>query len=63
MMRYVIRHLPFIFIVALQMALAYFFWLAYGTMAFVLGPLRTWSVILGVILWIQAVSLPEKCLM
>lgn len=62
MLGYLFRHLPFILIVATQMAYAYFFWLAYGTLAFVLGPLRTWSIILGIILWTQAISLPEKCL-
>ncbi|XP_059485481.1 transmembrane protein 62-like [Neocloeon triangulifer] len=62
MLGYLYRHLPFIFIVAVQMAYAYFFWLAYGTLAFVLGPLRTWSVILGIFLWFQAISLQEKCL-
>ncbi|KAJ4435764.1 hypothetical protein ANN_18383, partial [Periplaneta americana] len=56
------QHLPFVVILTLQMAFAYFFWLAYGTMAFLLGPLRTWSVLLGMALWYQATNLPEKTL-
>ncbi|CAB3359311.1 Hypothetical predicted protein [Cloeon dipterum] len=60
MLGYLYRHSPFILIVAIQMAYAYFFWLAYGTLAFVLGPLRTWSIALGIFLWFQAVSLQEN---
>ncbi|KAK3909132.1 Transmembrane protein 62 [Frankliniella fusca] len=45
-----------------QTMLAYMFWLAYGTMAFILGPLRTWSTILSVFLWYQATFLPDHCL-
>ncbi|KAJ9593699.1 hypothetical protein L9F63_014747 [Diploptera punctata] len=56
------QHLPFVVILTLQMAFAYFFWLAYGTMAFLLGPLRTWSVLLGIVLWHQVSNLPEKSL-
>ncbi|GLH01779.1 Uncharacterized protein GBIM_07843 [Gryllus bimaculatus] len=56
------RHLPFAVLVMLQMIFAYFFWLAYGTMAFILGPLRTWSVLLALLLWQQANSLPRKFL-
>lgn len=52
----------FAVIVALQIVFAYFFWLAYGTMAFFLGPLRTWSTILNIFLWYQAATLPDHCL-
>ncbi|KAE8751912.1 hypothetical protein FOCC_FOCC001389 [Frankliniella occidentalis] len=45
-----------------QTMLAYMFWLAYGTMAFILGPLRTWSTIMSVFLWYQVVTLPDHCL-
>ncbi|RZC39664.1 transmembrane protein 62 [Asbolus verrucosus] len=41
--------------------MAYLFWMAYGTLAFILGPLRTWSVILAAILWYNAIYLPERC--
>ncbi|XP_047002995.1 transmembrane protein 62-like [Schistocerca americana] len=57
-----LHHFPFAVIATLQMMFAYFFWLAYGTMAFLLGPLRTWSVILALILWCLAVKLPDNCL-
>lgn len=40
----------------------YFFWLAYGTMAIVIGPMRTWSVILAIVLWYQANRMPQACL-
>lgn len=49
-------------LITLQAAFAYFFWLAYGTMAFLLGPLRTWSTVLSAFLWYQAVTLPDHCL-
>ncbi|XP_026463910.1 transmembrane protein 62-like isoform X2 [Ctenocephalides felis] len=61
LIRLVINHIPFILIVSIQMLLAYFFWLAYGTLAFIIGPLRTWSIFLNVLLWWQAITLPEKC--
>ncbi|XP_071056743.1 transmembrane protein 62-like isoform X2 [Onthophagus taurus] len=54
-------HLPFLILISIQIFMAYFFWLAYGTMAFILGPLRTWSIILALILWHQALRYPEKC--
>ena len=41
--------------------MAYLFWLAYGTLAFILGPLRTWSLVLAAVLWYNAIYLPEKC--
>lgn len=55
-------HLPFVILMSLQIFMAYFFWLAYGTLAFVLGPLRTWSIILAAILWRQALSYPDRCI-
>ncbi|XP_071454329.1 transmembrane protein 62-like [Hetaerina americana] len=55
-------HIPFFVIVTVQLMFASFFWLAYGTMAFLLGPLRTWSIVLGVILWQVAIRLPERYL-
>ena len=52
----------FAVLVTLQTVFAYFFWLAYGTMAFIIGPLRTWSTILSILLWYQAAYLPDHCL-
>lgn len=56
------HHLPFGVLVAVQMVLAYFFWLAYGTMAFILGPLRTWSILLALLLWHQANMMSQRTL-
>ncbi|XP_046387556.1 transmembrane protein 62-like [Ischnura elegans] len=61
-LRYFCFHLPFFVIVTVQLIFASFFWLAYGTMAFLLGPLRTWSIVLGIILWQVAIRLPERYL-
>ncbi|KAK3863323.1 hypothetical protein Pcinc_030893 [Petrolisthes cinctipes] len=58
--RYLCRHLCPLILVTVQMITAYFFWLAYGTMALVLGPLRTWSAFLGLFLWYQATTLPRS---
>lgn len=55
-------HLPFFLVFCIQVVMAYLFWLAYGTLAFILGPLRTWSLILAAILWYNAIYLPEKCI-
>ncbi|KAG5862870.1 hypothetical protein JTB14_023940 [Gonioctena quinquepunctata] len=55
-------HLPFLIIFSMQVIMAYMFWLAYGTMAFFLGPLRTWSLVLAVVLYYQSLHLSEKCL-
>lgn len=57
-----VQHIPFLIVLSLQMLFAYFFWLAYGTMAFLIGPLRTWSIVLAIWLWLQAIRLPEKCM-
>lgn len=53
-------HTPFVLIITVEIALAYFFWQAYGTIAFLIGPLRTWSVILNMVLWYQAQKIPLK---
>lgn len=60
--RYLCRHVCPLFIVTLQMITAFFFWLAYGTMALFLGPLRTWSAVLGLILWYQAATIHKDLL-
>ncbi|EFA02740.2 Transmembrane protein 62-like Protein [Tribolium castaneum] len=54
-------HLPFLLIFGIQVQMAYLFWLAYGTLAFILGPLRTWSLFLAAVLWYNAIYLPERC--
>ncbi|CAH0750252.1 unnamed protein product [Diatraea saccharalis] len=55
-----LKNLPFIFLLSIQLLLAYFFWLEYGTMAFLLGPLRTWSVPLSILLWYKICTLPPE---
>ncbi|CAH4029319.1 unnamed protein product [Pieris brassicae] len=54
----VIRNLPFIFLLTIQLLLAYFFWLEYGTLSFITSPLRTWSVGLSTLLWYKTLTLP-----
>ncbi|XP_050301336.1 transmembrane protein 62-like [Anthonomus grandis grandis] len=54
-------HLPFCVVFTVQLIMAYLFWLAYGTMAFILGPLRTWSLVLAAFMYYAALRLPEKC--
>lgn len=56
------EHAPFIMIIAIEIVLAIFFWNAYGTLAFILGPFRTWSVIMHCVLWYMARNIPNKCL-
>ncbi|XP_077286400.1 transmembrane protein 62-like [Arctopsyche grandis] len=56
-----LKQIPFILIITVQMVLAYFFWLAYGYMALFIGPLRSWSIILNIYLWHKAMTLsPES---
>ncbi|XP_023287605.1 transmembrane protein 62 isoform X2 [Orussus abietinus] len=55
-------HVPFFALVALQISMVYFFWLAYGTIATVLCPLRTWSIFLAAWLWHQTHAMPQSCL-
>lgn len=54
-------HLPFSLVFIIQVVMAYLFWLAYGTLAFILGPLRTWSLVLAAIVYYIALNLPERC--
>lgn len=58
----IIKNLPFIFLLSIQLLLAYFFWLEYGTISFLFGPLRTWSIVLSILLWYKTLTLsPEYC--
>ncbi|XP_014232229.1 transmembrane protein 62-like [Trichogramma pretiosum] len=56
------EHVPFIFLILLQLSMIYFFWLAYGTIAAILCPLRTWSMLLAFYLWYQVYKMPRECL-
>ncbi|XP_042216646.1 transmembrane protein 62-like isoform X2 [Homarus americanus] len=60
--RYLCRHVCVLLLITMQMITAYSFWLAYGTMALLLGPLRTWSAILGIILWYQSSTMHKDLL-
>lgn len=55
------RHAPFVMIIGIEVLLAVFFWYAYGTLAFLLGPFRTWSLVMNIWLWYMAKTLPDKC--
>ncbi|XP_023936290.1 transmembrane protein 62 [Bicyclus anynana] len=55
-----VKSLPFILLLSIQILLAYFFWLEYGTVAFLFGPLRTWSVLLSMLLWYKTLTLPPE---
>ncbi|XP_041986465.1 transmembrane protein 62-like [Aricia agestis] len=56
--RRLLKNLPFILVLTIQLLLAYFFWLEYGTMSFIFGPLRTWSIALNILLWYKTLTLP-----
>lgn len=53
-------HIPFAFIITVEVILAVFYFIAYGTVSFVMGPLRTWSVILHIVLFHQAYTLNAR---
>ncbi|XP_076231397.1 transmembrane protein 62 [Calliopsis andreniformis] len=56
------EHLPITLLIIMQTCMTYFFWLAYGTLATALCPLRTWSIFLAFMLWHQVHSMPQSCL-
>uniref|UniRef100_A0A6B2E9D5 Uncharacterized protein n=1 Tax=Phlebotomus kandelakii TaxID=1109342 RepID=A0A6B2E9D5_9DIPT len=61
-LRKFLQHLPFLTIITVEFFLVYFHWASYGFLALILGPLRTWSLILNFSLWYQAQYMPDKCL-
>lgn len=56
-----LSNLPFVFLLSFQMLMAYFFWLEYGSLALLFGPLRSWSIVLSLILWYKTLTLPPDC--
>ncbi|XP_058792329.1 transmembrane protein 62-like [Phymastichus coffea] len=56
------EQLPFLLLVSLQSTMIFLFWLAYGTVATILCPLRTWSLFMAIFLWYQVYNMPPKCL-
>lgn len=55
-----LKYGPFILFMIVQLALLIPFWIGNGTMAFLLSPMRLWSVILAVFLWNRARSLSSE---
>ncbi|KAJ0175725.1 hypothetical protein K1T71_008884 [Dendrolimus kikuchii] len=56
----ILKNLPFIILLSIQLLLAYFFLLEYGTLSFLLGPLRTWSIAISILLWYKTLTLPPE---
>ncbi|XP_003703373.1 transmembrane protein 62 isoform X2 [Megachile rotundata] len=56
------EYLPITLLIVMQTSMAYFFWLAYGTLATIVCPLRTWSIFLAIMLWHQVNTMPQSCL-
>lgn len=53
------KEFPFIVLLSMQVIFAFSFWLSYGTLALILGPLRTWPLVMGFYLWRQVHTLPQ----
>lgn len=60
--KWIYKNGPFFIIIGIEIILAVFFWSAYGTLAFLLGPFRTWSVVINLVLWYMAKNIPNHCL-
>lgn len=56
-------HLPMVAVVSLNAYAAYVTWLAYGTIAFFVGPLKTWSLVASVYVWYLASTLPNHAVL
>uniref|UniRef100_A0A1B0D177 TMEM62 C-terminal domain-containing protein n=1 Tax=Phlebotomus papatasi TaxID=29031 RepID=A0A1B0D177_PHLPP len=61
-LRKFLQHLPFLTIITVEFILVYIHWASYGFLAVILGPLRTWSLVMNFVLWYQAQYMPDKCL-
>lgn len=53
---------PFYIIIGIELALAVFFWNAYGVLAFLLGPFRTWSIVMHLTLFYMSGHLSDASL-
>lgn len=58
---YVFRQLPMLLLLLFNCYVAYLTIPTYGTLAFFMNPIKTWSVIAAVILWQLAIHMPEHC--
>uniref|UniRef100_A0A2M3ZKX5 Putative transmembrane protein 62 n=1 Tax=Anopheles braziliensis TaxID=58242 RepID=A0A2M3ZKX5_9DIPT len=56
------KNATFILIMTVEVLLAAIFWHSYGLLAFIIAPLRVWSIVMNIILWHQSRYIPEKCL-
>lgn len=56
-----LSHAPFAIVLCIEIALAVVFGFSYGTVAFLCGPFRTWSVLLNATLWYLARNAPDSC--
>lgn len=56
------KNSAFILIMTVEVLLAGIFWNSYGLLAFIITPLRAWSIVLNVVLWYQSRYIPDKCL-
>lgn len=54
-------HGIFFIILSLEVVLTVFFGMAYGTIGILVGPLRTWSILMLIALWFMARKIPDKC--
>ncbi|KAK9508223.1 hypothetical protein O3M35_007931 [Rhynocoris fuscipes] len=59
-LRIIFQNLPFIVILVLQLGMAYAFWLAYGTMSVILGPIRLWPILLTIWACYHANTIPLR---
>lgn len=54
------KNAPLLLTLSLQVFLTYFMYLAYGWLTLLLGPIRSWGVVLGLVLWLQVERLPPS---
>lgn len=58
-----LKNLPLLLTLSMQTFSTYLMFLAYGWLSVLLGPIRSWSVVLGLVLWIQVEQLPASKLL
>lgn len=58
LLQHVFKNLPMLMLLSGQAFLSYLMFLAYGWLSVLFGPIRSWAVVLGAVLWLQAERLP-----
>lgn len=53
------RHLPFTIIMTVEIFLSSIFFYEYGTLAFLIAPMRTWANVMNIYLYYKTLNLPE----